>query len=191
VTRYQASRDDLAVYVAMSGAPSAPHTARWYAHISALLGSRYGRHAGGRQRRSTLPRSTLPDASTARTSSFPGKAVGVSVGGAASAASSGAPAAAAAPAKPAVADDDSDDELDLFGDDTEEEKAAKQAVIDKAKARGVEKAKLSKSMIVLDVKPWDDETVRLHCALPRVWPPRADRIPPGAFPPHPRATGPG
>ena len=158
VVRYQASRDDLAVYVAMSGAPSAPHTARWYAHISALLGSRYGRHGFGRQRRSTLAWSTLPDASTTHVPSFPGKAVGVSVGGAASAASSGAPAAAAAPAKPAAVDDDDDDELDLFGDDTEEEKAAKMAVIEKAKARGVEKAKLSKSMIVLDVKPWDDET---------------------------------
>ena len=147
------------MYVAMSGAPSAPHTARWYAHISALLGSRYGRHAFGRQRRSTLAWSTLPDAAIAALPSFPGKAVGVSVGGAASAASSGAPAAAAAPAKPAAAaDDDDDEELDLFGDDTEEEKAAKMAVIEKAKARGVEKAKLSKSMIVLDVKPWDDET---------------------------------
>ena len=31
-------------------------------------------------------------------------------------------------------------------------------MIAKAKARGEEKAKLSKSMIVLDVKPWDDET---------------------------------
>lgn len=92
--------------------------------------------------------------------SFPGKAVGVSVGGASSAAAPAAAAAAPA-AKPAPAggdDDDDDDELDLFGDDTEEEKAAKAAVIAKAKARGEEKAKLSKSMIVLDVKPWDDET---------------------------------
>ena len=41
--RYQASRDDLAVYVAFGAAPaaaSAPHAARWYSHISALLGSR-------------------------------------------------------------------------------------------------------------------------------------------------------
>ena len=44
---------------------------------------------------------------------------------------------------------------------TEEEKAAaeeKKRVIEEAKRRGAEKAKLTKSMIVLDVKPWDDET---------------------------------
>ncbi len=90
------------------------------------------------------------------TRSFPGKAVGVSVGGASSATPAAAPAAAAP--KPAAGSDDSDSDLDLFGDDTEEEKAAKAAVIANAKARGEEKAKLSKSMIVLDVKPWDDET---------------------------------
>ena len=67
---------------------------------------------------------------------------------------------------PAKADDDevlsdledSDDDMDLFGEATEEEKAARQKVIDDAKKRGAEKAKLTKSMIVLDVKPWDDTT---------------------------------
>ena len=57
--------------------------------------------------------------------------------------------------------DDSDDELDLVGEMTEEEKAAaeeKKRVIEAAKKRGAEKAKLTKSMIILDVKPWDDET---------------------------------
>jgi translation elongation factor EF-1beta len=33
-----------------------------------------------------------------------------------------------------------------------------QQIIEAAKKRGAEKAKLTKSMIVLDVKPWDDET---------------------------------
>ncbi len=42
----------------------------------------------------------------------------------------------------------------------EEQKAAeeKKAMIAKAKARGAEKAKLTKSMIIMDVKPWDDTT---------------------------------
>lgn len=42
----------------------------------------------------------------------------------------------------------------------EEQKAAeeKKAMIEKAKARGAEKAKLTKSMIIMDVKPWDDTT---------------------------------
>ena len=92
--------------------------------------------------------------------SFPGKAVGVSVGGGAA-----SPAAAgAAPAKPAAkaaAGSDSDEELDLFGDATPEEQEAAAAhakVVAAAKARSAEKALLSKSMIILDVKPWDDET---------------------------------
>jgi elongation factor 1-beta len=80
------------------------------------------------------------------------------VGGASAAAPSAAPAAA----KPAPAgSDDSDEELDLFGDATPEEQAAKEAkakVVAEAKARTAEKTLLSKSMIVLDVKPWDDET---------------------------------
>jgi hypothetical protein len=48
---YQASRDDLSVYVAFSAAPAAatyPHLARWYSHVSALLGSRCGRPVGQR-----------------------------------------------------------------------------------------------------------------------------------------------
>ena len=34
-----------------------------------------------------------------------------------------------------------------------------------AKARGAEKAKLTKSMIILDVKPWDDTTGALSHQL--------------------------
>ena len=88
--------------------------------------------------------------------SFAGKAEGVSVGAASSAA-----AAAGEDEGMDYGDDESEEELDLFGDETEEEKAAmaaKAEVIATAKARGAEKAKLSKSMIILDVKPWDDET---------------------------------
>lgn len=67
----------------------------------------------------------------------------------------------------AAADDDSDDDsdddedLDLFGEMTpEEQKAAeeKKRIIEAAKKRGAEKAKLTKSMVVLEVKPWDDTT---------------------------------
>ena len=57
-------------------------------------------------------------------------------------------------------DEDDDEELDLFGESTDEEKTARQKVIDEAKKRGEAKAKLTKSMIVLDVKPWDDTTGR-------------------------------
>ena len=142
---YQASRDDLAVFAALSSAPCAksyPAAARWFSHIKALLGA-----------------------------SFPGAGKGVSVAGAAggagaaaapaAAAKAAAPAAKAAAASGSDSDSDDDDDLDLFGEMTPEEQAAAEAkkkVIEEAKRRGAEKAKLTKSMIVLDVKPWDDET---------------------------------
>lgn len=135
---YQASRDDLTVWSAIATAPDAkqyPHAARWWSHIKALLGA-----------------------------SFPGEGKGVSIEGVAAAAP-----AAAAPAAAAAADDDDiisdssddDDDLDLFGEMTEEEKAAAEAkkkIIEEAKRRGAEKAKLTKSLIIMDVKPWDDTT---------------------------------
>ena len=43
----------------------------------------------------------------------------------------------------------------------QEEKEAKEkkdALIAAAKKRGAEKAKLTKSLIIMDVKPWDDTT---------------------------------
>ncbi|GFY94281.1 translation elongation factor EF1B/ribosomal protein S6 family protein [Actinidia rufa] len=55
----------------------------------------------------------------------------------------------------ALAGDD-DDDLDLFGDETEEEKkAAEQREAAKAPAK---KKESGKSSVLLDVKPWDDET---------------------------------
>ncbi|CAN4119069.1 unnamed protein product [Withania somnifera] len=81
-------------------------------------------------------------------SSFPGKAVGVRFG------SQDAPAEAA-PAKPA-ADEDDDDDLDLFGEETEEEKKAAEAR-EAAKA-STKKKESGKSSVLMDVKPWDDET---------------------------------
>ncbi|KAK4278786.1 hypothetical protein QN277_016585 [Acacia crassicarpa] len=80
--------------------------------------------------------------------SFPGKAQGVSFSGQA------APAEAA-PAKPAAADDD--DDIDLFGDETEEEKAAAEAR-EATKKESSKKKESGKSSVLLDVKPWDDET---------------------------------
>jgi len=71
------------------------------------------------------------------------------------------PAPAAQPAKPAASEDD----FDLFGDETEEEAAAREAreeeievrakeALEKSKNKGV----VLKSAIVIDVKPWDDTT---------------------------------
>ncbi|KAG2638890.1 hypothetical protein PVAP13_2NG622200 [Panicum virgatum] len=80
---------------------------------------------------------------------FPGKGVGVNLPGAGSAPAAAAPAAE-------VAKDDDDDDLDLFGDETEEDKkAADERAAAKASAK---KKESGKSSVLMDVKPWDDET---------------------------------
>ncbi|EFJ28248.1 hypothetical protein SELMODRAFT_94371 [Selaginella moellendorffii] len=87
-------------------------------------------------------------------SSFPGSPVGVSLKG----------GAAPAPAAPAMRDDD--DDLDLFGEETEEEQTA--AAEREAKVKASAKKKESgKSSVLMDVKPWDDETdmVKLEAAV--------------------------
>ncbi|KAJ3683788.1 hypothetical protein LUZ60_014015 [Juncus effusus] len=84
--------------------------------------------------------------SAALASRFPGKAVGVKLGQAAT---------AATPAKAEAEDDD--DDLDLFGDETEEDKKAAEAR-EAAKASSTKKKESGKSSVLLDIKPWDDET---------------------------------
>ncbi|KAK4441390.1 Elongation factor 1-beta 2 [Sesamum alatum] len=122
----QLTKDDVKVYAAVLVKPSGdlyPNASKWYEAVSAKLAP-----------------------------SFPGKAVGVRIGGQA------APAEAAAPASEAKAPaaDDDDDDLDLFGDETEEEKkAAEQREAAKASNK---KKESGKSSVLMDVKPWDDET---------------------------------
>jgi len=72
-----------------------------------------------------------------------------------------APAPAKAPAKKEESDDD--DDCDLFGsdDDEEDEEAAKlkeERLAAYAEKKAKKPALIAKSSIVLDVKPWDDET---------------------------------
>lgn len=67
----------------------------------------------------------------------------------------------AAPAKAAAADDD--DDVDLFGSEDEEETAeAAKLKEERLAAYNAKKSKkpalIAKSSIILDVKPWDDET---------------------------------
>merc|ERR1711872_1209689 len=70
-----------------------------------------------------------------------------------------------APSAPSAAKDDDDDDFELFGSDdeeeeeTEEEKAKKEELLRKYHEKKSKKpALIAKSNIVLDVKPWDDET---------------------------------
>jgi len=74
----------------------------------------------------------------------------------------GAAAAKPAPA-PAAADDDDDEDVDLFGSDDEEESEEKKRITEeRLKAYHAKKAKkpqvIAKTSVLLDVKPWDDET---------------------------------
>ncbi|KAJ8552109.1 hypothetical protein K7X08_028552 [Anisodus acutangulus] len=119
------TKDDIKVYGAVLEQPSSdiyPNASKWYQTVSAKLAS-----------------------------SFPGKAVGVKVGGAAP--------AEVAPVKEAAkpsADDDDDDDIDLFGEETEEEKKAAEAR--EATKASTKKKESGKSSVLMDVKPWDDET---------------------------------
>jgi len=83
---------------------------------------------------------------------------------------SGSSAPAAAAPKPAAAapvkeeEDDDDDDVDLFGSDSDEEEDAEKVRIreERLKAYHEKKAKkpalIAKTSVLLDVKPWDDET---------------------------------
>lgn len=74
-----------------------------------------------------------------------------------------APAPAAKKAAPAPAADDDDDDVDLFGsDDEDEDKAAaelrEKRLAEYAAKKSKKPALIAKSNVILDIKPWDDET---------------------------------
>ncbi|CAK9217865.1 unnamed protein product [Sphagnum troendelagicum] len=134
ITGYEGSRDDLAVYAALKHLPVPAefvNISRWHSHIAALIG----------------PRSSEAAASAVPTSSRDL---------APAAAPETTPAAATAEATPAPEADD--DDLDLFGEETEEEAAAAAEREASKKAAGAKKKESGKSSVLLDVKPWDDET---------------------------------
>ncbi|RXI05447.1 hypothetical protein DVH24_006704 [Malus domestica] len=126
ITGYQASKDDITVYAALSKAPSSEfvNVSRWYNHIAALL----------------------------RISGVTGEGCGVTIEGS-------APITGEAIATPpaSAAEDDDDDDVDLFGEETEEEKKAAEERAASIKA-STKKKESGKSSVLLDVKPWDDET---------------------------------
>lgn len=126
------SKADVSVFDALGKAPAGDyvHVQRWYRHIASFS-------AGER-------------------SGWGGQALPQVAGGKPTV------AAAAAPAKAAAADDD-DDDVDLFGSEDEEESAeAAKLKEERLAAYNAKKSKkpalIAKSSIILDVKPWDDET---------------------------------
>lgn len=130
ITGYQASKDDLTVYGALSTPPSSEYVnaSRWYNHIDALL-----RICGVSAEGSGV----IVERSASVTEAIATPPAGDS--------------------KAAAAEDDDDDDVDLFGEETEEEKKAaeERAAAVKASAK---KKESGKSSVLLDVKPWDDET---------------------------------
>ena len=63
---------------------------------------------------------------------------------------------------PAKASNDDDDDVDLFGSDEEDDAEAEKLKEERVKAYTDKKSKkpalIAKSSILMDVKPWDDET---------------------------------
>ncbi|OAY47943.1 elongation factor 1-delta 1 [Manihot esculenta] len=131
ITGYQASKDDVTVYAALPKAPSSEYVnvSRWYNHIDALL----------------------------RISGVSAEGSGVTVEGSAPITEEAIATPPAADSKASAAEVDDDDDVDLFGEETEEEKKAaeERAAAVKASAK---KKESGKSSVLMDVKPWDDET---------------------------------
>lgn len=132
ITGYQASKDDITVYSYLAKPPPADYAnaSRWYKHIDALL----------------------------RISGVSGEGAGVTVEGCAPITEEAVATPPAADTKASAAEEeDDDDDVDLFGEETEEEKKAAEERAAALKASG-KKKESGKSSILMDVKPWDDET---------------------------------
>lgn len=135
--RYAPSQADVVVLKSLPSAPNKathPHVARWYSHITSY--------------ESEHP--TLPGDSTKSAADY----VPAIHAQAAITEKAAAPAAAA---------EEDDDDVDLFGSDDEEADAeAERIKQERLKAYAEKKAAkpktIAKSIVTLDVKPWDDET---------------------------------
>ncbi|KAK3391490.1 elongation factor 1-beta [Sordaria brevicollis] len=143
VTGYTASQADVAVFKALKEAPSAekyPNAARWYKHIATYEDEF----------------ATLAGDSSAPYTTYGPEVAEVTVN----------------PAKAPEAAAEEDDDVDLFGSDDEEEDAEAARIREERLAAYREKKAAkpkiaAKSIVTMDVKPWDDETdmVALEAAV--------------------------
>ncbi|KAH7328665.1 hypothetical protein B0I35DRAFT_417994 [Stachybotrys elegans] len=137
------SQADVAVFKAFSSAPDSekyPHAARWYKHI-ATYESEFA---------------TLPGDASKAYSTYGPEDAEIPVN----------------PGKPEEKAADDDDDVDLFGSDDEEEDAEAEALKAKRleeyrKKKEAKPKTIAKSIVTMDVKPWDDETdmVALEAAV--------------------------
>lgn len=128
ISGYQASKDDLTVYSAIPSVPSAE-----YVNVC-----RWYKHIDALIRMSGI--------------SEEGQGVQIE-----SSLPVDAPSSPAVADKAAPPEEDDDDDVDLFGEETEEEKKAAEERAAAVKASG-KKKESGKSSVLLDIKPWDDET---------------------------------
>ncbi|TPX09508.1 uncharacterized protein E0L32_009251 [Thyridium curvatum] len=141
IVGYTPSQADVATFKALKSAPEAakyPNAARWYKHIATYEDEF----------------STLAGDATKPYTVYGPEAAEVTLN----------------PAKAPAAEDD--DDVDLFGSDDEEEDAEAARIREErlAEYRKKKEAKpkaAAKSIVILDVKPWDDETdmVALEAAV--------------------------
>ncbi|CAI5685417.1 elongation factor 1-beta [Oreochromis niloticus] len=128
---YVPSQADVAVFEAISAPPPADlcHALRWYNHIRSY-----------QSEKSSLPGVKKP------LGQYGPPGVADTTSGSA----------------PTTAKDEDDDDIDLFGSDEEEDAEATRLKEERLAAYAAKKAKkpavIAKSSILLDVKPWDDET---------------------------------
>ncbi|KAJ4417565.1 Translation elongation factor 1 beta [Gnomoniopsis sp. IMI 355080] len=133
IVGYSATQADVVTFKAISSAPDAtkyPNAARWYKHIASFE-DEFATLSGDASKPYTV---YGPDASEVTLN--PAKA-------------------------PAAADDD--DDVDLFGSDDEEEDAEAARIREERLAEYRKKKEgktkpAAKSIVTMDVKPWDDET---------------------------------
>ncbi|KAJ9156185.1 Elongation factor 1-beta [Pleurostoma richardsiae] len=134
IVGYTPSQADVATFKALKSAPDAtkyPHAARWYKHI-ATFEEEFATLSG--------------DASKPYTAYGP-EVAEVTLN----------------PAKAPAAAEEEDDDVDLFGSDDEEEDAEAARIREERLAEYRKKKEgktkpAAKSLVTLDVKPWDDET---------------------------------
>ncbi|KAK2608736.1 Translation elongation factor 1 beta [Conoideocrella luteorostrata] len=131
ITGYSASQADVACFKALKSSPDAqkfPHAARWYKHIASFEAD-FSNLTGDASKPYTV---YGPDASVLTVN----------------------------PAKAPAADDD--DDVDLFGSDEEEDAEAarvrEERLAEYRKKKEAKPKTIAKSVVTLDVKPWDDET---------------------------------
>ncbi|KAF2154786.1 hypothetical protein K461DRAFT_275943 [Myriangium duriaei CBS 260.36] len=135
--RNSPSQADVKTFQALKEAPKAenyPHVYRWYKHIASYQ-SEF---------------SSLPGDSSKEYTAYGPETTELATN------------VAKAPEKAPAADDD-DDDVDLFGSDDEEEDAEAARIREERLAEYKKKKEgkvkpAAKSIVTLDVKPWDDET---------------------------------